>query len=363
MSGGEQEAIFDTVEEAIEEIAAGRAIIVTDDEDRENEGDLIFAASKATPEIVNMLILHGRGLICVPCTAHHLQRLGINPMVQENRESHRTDFAVSVDAAEGITTGISAYDRYRTIELLANVKTRPDELVQPGHIFPLKARDGGVLERAGHTEAAVDLASLAGLVPCGVLCEILNEDGTMARVPELFEFKNRFGLKMISIASLIEFRSRTECLVELIAERPFESDFGSFTLKVFRSSIEGREHYAFVKGEIDAGPTLARVHAENPFVDLFHEKGANSAQIQSALRSIAEAGCGALVYIQRPREESSGRSASVGERGGMDLREYGIGAQILAALGLKKIRLLSKSAPNVVGLEGHGLEIVDVVSF
>ncbi len=273
MAEDAEEVVFDSVEEAIADIAAGKPVIVTDDEDRENEGDLVFAASKASVENVNLMIQHARGLICVPCTPHHLHRLGISPMVQENRESHKTDFTVSVDAAEGITTGISAYDRYHTIELLANPDTRPDELVQPGHVFPLKAKSGGVLERAGHTEAAVDLASLAGQFPCAVICEILNDDGTMARTPELHEFKKRFGLKLISIASLIEYRHERENLVELVSEKPFRSAHGEFTMKVFRSLLDGREHVALVAGEISEDPTLVRVHAENVVKDIFHPEG------------------------------------------------------------------------------------------
>ncbi|MFM7240839.1 MAG: 3,4-dihydroxy-2-butanone-4-phosphate synthase, partial [Opitutia bacterium] len=226
---------FDSIEAALADIAAGRLVIVTDDENRENEGDLVMAAAKATPETVNMMIRHARGLICVPTVEHQLRRLGISQMVPENRESQRTAFAVSVDAAEGITTGISAYDRAKTIAILADPAAKPEALVQPGHIFPLLARPGGVLQRAGHTEAAVDLATLAGLHPSGVICEILNEDGSMARLPELVELKRRFGLRLISIAQLIEFRHRREKLVELIAERPFPSAWGDFTLRVYRS--------------------------------------------------------------------------------------------------------------------------------
>ncbi len=238
MSQIEEEFAFDSVEEAIEEIAAGRPVIVTDDESRENEGDLIVAASKVTPEVVNMMIQHARGLICLaPCTGHHLQRLGINRMVDENREAHKTDFTISIDAADGITTGISAYDRFRTLQLLGNPDTSPDEFVQPGHIFPLKARDGGVLERAGHTEAAIDLASPCRALPLrAAICEILNDDGSMARIPELCVFKEKFGLKMISIAALIEYRRKRDKLVDEIRELPFESEFGSFRLKVFRAS-------------------------------------------------------------------------------------------------------------------------------
>jgi len=214
---------FDTIEDALADITAGKLVIVTDDENRENEGDFVMAASKVTPEAVNMMIRHGRGLICVPTVEHQLKRLGISQMVPENRESQRTAFAISVDAAEGISTGISAYDRAKTISILADPLSQPEQLVQPGHIFPLMARPGGVLQRAGHTEAAVDLASLAGLHPSGVICEILNEDGSMARLPELIELKKKFNLRMISIAQLIEYRHRSEKLVELIATSPFKS--------------------------------------------------------------------------------------------------------------------------------------------
>lgn len=354
MAESAAEDFFDSVEEAIAEIAAGRPVIVTDDEDRENEGDLVFAASKASVENVNLMIQHARGLICVPCTPHHLQRLGISPMVQENRESHKTDFTVSVDAAEGITTGISAYDRFHTIRLLANPDTRPDQLVAPGHIFPLKAKSGGVLERAGHTEAAVDLASLAGEFPCAVICEIVNDDGTMARTPELGEFKRKFGLKMISISALIEYRHKRENLVELVREEPFTSEHGAFSMKVFRSLLDGREHVALVAGDISGEPTLVRVHAENVLKDLF-QGGDDS--IGSAMKRIAEEGCGAIVYIRRP----GGGLVDNPEDKAMSLREYGIGAQILTNLGVRKIRLLSQHSKNLVALDGYGLEIVETV--
>ena len=362
MAEAVEEIIFDTVESAIAAIAAGEPVIVTDDEDRENEGDLIFAASKATVENVNMMIQHARGLICVPCLGSHLQRLGISPMVQENRESHRTDFTVSVDAVEGISTGISAYDRFRTIQLLANPDTRPDQLVQPGHIFPLKAKSGGVLERAGHTEAAVDLASLAGLFPCGVICEILNDDGSMARTPELYRFKRRFGIKMISIASLIQYRHQRENLVSLVKEQPFATAYGTFSLKIFRSAIDGREHLALTMGEIDGEPTLARVHAENVLNDIFHPCGPEGRDtVGSALKAIAAEGRGALVYIRRPAGGLTVDDRAVGGSRSMSLREYGIGAQILSQLGLRQIRLLSQTTRNVVGLDGYDLEIVEQV--
>lgn len=367
----DQESPFDPVETAIQAIAQGRLVIVTDDEDRENEGDLVMAAAKATPEAVNMMIRHGRGLICVPSLSHHLKRLGINPMVPENRESHQTDFTVSVDAAEGITTGISAYDRARTIRLLADPETRPDDLVQPGHVFPLRAKPGGVLQRAGHTEASVDLAALAGLPPIGVLCEILNEDGSLARLRDLAVFKEEFGLPMISIADLIEYRHQREQLVEEVSVQPFDSAFGQFDLRVFTSKTDGRHHLAFCMGELNQSPTLVRVQSENLLGDVFRGKEWNSHDsLTQALRRVAEAGKGVVLYICQPdggipsylnsRQPSKPGKKQAGP-GKMDFRDYGIGAQILVALGLNKIRLLTTHSLHVVALDGYNLEIVDQV--
>lgn len=357
-------ASFDSVETAIQTIAAGGVVIVTDDEGRENEGDLVMAAEKSTPELVNMMIRHARGLICVPMTEPQLRRLGINPMVQQNREAMRTAFTVSVDAAEGITTGISAFDRARTISLLVNPATKPDELVQPGHIFPLASRPGGVLERAGHTEAAVDLTALAGLKPAAVICEVLNDDGTMARLPELVEFKQRHQLPLISIASLIEYRHQREQLVERLTTRPFASEYGEFQLHIFRSKVDGRHHLAFTKGTLDASPTLVRVHTENLLSDVFHAKGMDShASLLASLEHVAKAGHGAIVYMeQNGRMQEAligGDRPAAGSR--TNLRDYGIGAQILTALGLRKIRLMSHSQRRVVGLDGYGLEIVEQI--
>ncbi len=361
---------FDTVEDAIKEIAVGRPIVVTDDENRENEGDLIFAAEKATPELVNMMIRNGGGLICVPTVAEQLNRLGLSPMAQVNRESHGTAFTVSVDAAEGVTTGISAHDRAKAIKILADPNARPEQLVQPGHVFPLHARSGGVLERAGHTEAAVDQAKLAGLQPAGVLCEILNEDGSCARLPQLVEYKKRFGLKLISIASLIEYRHRRECLVEDIYQEPFSSAFGEFTLHVFRSRLDGAFHYALTMGQLGPEPTLVRVHSENVLTDLFAEKdNHNSGVFQKALRRIAQDGRGVAVYMSnpcggvnlppslQPKDSSCGGFPSRG----VDFRAYGIGAQILTSFGLSKVRLLTNSTRRVVALDGYGLEIVEQI--
>lgn len=353
---------FDSVETAIQAIAAGRPVIVTDDEGRENEGDLVLAAEKATPELVNMMIRHARGLICVPMTEPQLKRLGINPMVQQNREAHRTAFTVSVDAAEGITTGISAFDRARTIQLLANPDTRSDELVQPGHIFPLCSRPGGVLERAGHTEAAVDLAALAGLRPAGVICEVLSEDGTMARLPQLLEFKRQHGLPLISITALIEYRHRREKLVEQVAQRPFSSEYGDFTLHVFRSKVDGRHHLAFTMGKLDGAPTLVRVHTENLLSDVFHAKDLGSHRsLLASLQRVAQAGHGAIVYMEQTGRMQETLLSADKTRSSQNLRDYGTGAQILTALGLCKIRLLQHAPRRVVGLEGYGLEIVEQV--
>ncbi|MEO7413484.1 MAG: 3,4-dihydroxy-2-butanone-4-phosphate synthase, partial [Opitutaceae bacterium] len=293
------QAPFDPVESAIQDIAAGKLVIVTDDESRENEGDLIMAASKATPETVNMMIRYCSGIVCVPLLEHQLRRLGLGPMVASNRESQRTDFAISVDAADGITTGISAYDRTQAIRILANHDARPEELVQPGHVFPLRARPGGVLERAGHTEAAVDLTILAGLHPSGVLCELVNDDGTVQRLPQLVEFKRKFGLKMISIAALIEYRSARDQLVELVSSRPFSSEFGEFTLHVFRSKIDHRHHLAFAMGICGAEPTLVRVHSENLLSDVFRAKGMGSHHsLVASLEVIAREKRGVVLYME-----------------------------------------------------------------
>src|SRR3954465_1249993 len=358
---------FGAVEAAIGAIAAGQLIIVADDENRENEGDLIMAAEKSTPETVNMMIRYGSGIVCVPTLEHQLRRLGLGPMVASNRESHRTDFTVTVDAADGITTGISAYDRTRTIRLMADPATRPEQLVQPGHVFPLRARPGGVLERAGHTEAAVDLATLAGLSPMGVLCELVNDDGTVQRLPQLVEFKKKFGLKMISIATLIEYRARRDQLVELVTSQPLESEFGSFTAHVFRSRIDGRHHLALSAGTLGPDATLVRVHSENLLSDLFRAKGMIGHQmLTGSLAAVAQAGRGVVLYMQPANSDETLVRCLLAKPGDtpppMSFRDYGIGAQILAALGLKKIRLLANSTRKVVGLDGYGLEIVEQVA-
>jgi 3,4-dihydroxy 2-butanone 4-phosphate synthase/GTP cyclohydrolase II len=356
--------VFDPVEDAIAAIAAGQLVVVADDEDRENEGDLIMAAEKATPETINMMIRYGSGIVCVPMTGSWLDRLGLGPMVARNREVQRTDFAVSVDAAAGISTGVSAYDRTVTIRTLASPDARPEQLVQPGHIFPLRAKTGGVLERAGHTEAAVDLALLAGLSPAGVICELVNDDGTMQRLPQLIEFKRRFGLKMISIGDLIAHRLRRDTLVEKVSEGEMPTRHGRFHLQVFRSRLDRRHHLALSLGDLSKEPPpLVRVQTANPLADVFGPTG-ESRVVDASLAAIAAEGRGVLVYM----EPAGGAEAVVkqlaaksGQPGTipMDLRDYGIGAQILRSLGLRRIRVLTRHPRKVVGLEAYGIELVE----
>ena len=359
---------FDPVEDALVEIAKGNMVIVTDDESRENEGDLVMAASKATPKSINHMILHGRGLICVPLLSNQLSRLGISSMVPHNREAQKTDFTVSVDAAEGISTGISAYDRSATIRILSNPDSSPDSLVQPGHVFPLRARPGGVLERAGHTEAAVDLASLAGLHPSGVICEILKKDGSMARLTDLKRLKKQWRLKLISIASLIEYRHKREKLIEQISESEFPCPSGNFKLRVFRSVLDGRIHHALTLGEFSARtPTLVRVQTADVLKDSLGliENSGHSGTIRKSLDLIAKQKKGALLYMEPRRPDfkkwnkvQDPKSKEI-EPPKMDFRDYGIGAQILVALGIKKLKLISRDRRKVVGLDGYGLEITD----
>ena len=359
---------FDTISDAISAIAAGQLVIVTDDETRENEGDFVMGASKVTPEAINVMLRYGRGLICVPTTDHQLKRLGLNPMVQNNQDEHHTDFAVSVDAAEGITTGISAYDRSTTIKILADPDSMPTQLIQPGHVFPLRARAGGVLERAGHTEAAVDLASLAGLHPSGVICEILTEDGHCARLPDLIALKQTLGIKLVSIADLIQYRYKSGRFVQRIETCPFSSAFGQFDLHIFRNTIDGCTHLALSKGKLDAEPTLVRVQSQDLLGDVFREKGnPSSASIEAALKAIAKEGRGVCVYLsQAPRATLNTVEAKQAELQAKamptDFRNYGVGAQILVELGLRQIRLLSATQRKVVALDGYGIEIVEQVA-
>jgi 3,4-dihydroxy 2-butanone 4-phosphate synthase/GTP cyclohydrolase II len=338
-----------------------------------------MAAEKVTPEAVNFMATNGRGLICVPVSNERAEQLGLQRMVIQNREKHRTDFTVSVDAARGITTGISAYDRATTILAIANPKSSPEDLNQPGHVFPLRAKDGGVLRRAGHTEAAVDLAGMAGLQPAGVLCEILHDDGTMARLPELMEFRKKHGLRICTIQGLIAFRRLREKLVDLEQIVKLPTDYGDFDLHLYRSKLDGQHHLALVKGKIDkTKPTLVRVHSQCLTGDVFASRRCDCGnQLHAALRQIQEAGNGVLVYM---RQEGRGiglaakiHAYKLQEEGldtveanaklgyPSDLRDYGLGAQILFDLGVRQFRFLTNNPKKVVGLEGYGLEMIEQV--
>src|SRR5437762_11599008 len=292
---------FDTIDDVVKDIAKGKLVIVTTDTDRRNEGDLVMAAEKATPTAINFMATDGRGLICVPISNDRAEQLGLQRMVAQNREMYRTDFTVSVDAARGVTTGISAQDRAATIQTIANPKSSPEDLVQPGHVFPLRAKDGGVLRRAGHTEAAVDLARLAGLQPAGVLCEILHDDGTMARLPELMEFRRKHGLRICTIQSLIAHRRVREKLVELEQIVKMPTDYGDFDLHLYRAKLDGGHHLALVKGKIDKSkPTLVRVHSQCLTGDVFGSRRCDCGnQLHAALRQIQEEGNGVLVYMRQ----------------------------------------------------------------
>jgi 3,4-dihydroxy 2-butanone 4-phosphate synthase / GTP cyclohydrolase II len=371
---------FSSIEEIISDIRHGRMVIIVDDEDRENEGDLVCASAKITPDLINFMATHGRGLICAPITQDAADRLGLPLMVRRNTESHGTNFTVAVDAASGVTTGISSADRARTVEVLANPLSEPQDLVRPGHILPLQAKQGGVLRRAGHTEAAVDLARLAGLEPAGVICEILNEDGSMARLPQLLEFAEKHRLKIGTIEALIDYRRSEEKLIERIEKIQMPTDFGVFDLIIYASTLNPEEqHLALVKGEIlPDEPVLVRVHSECLTGDVFGSRRCDcGSQLHSALAQIEEAGKGVLVYM---RQEGRGiglankiRAYKLQEEGldtveanerlgfGSDLRDYGMGAQILYDLGVRKIRLMTNNPRKVVGLDGHRLEIVEQV--
>jgi 3,4-dihydroxy 2-butanone 4-phosphate synthase/GTP cyclohydrolase II len=370
---------FATVDEAIEEIRSGRFVVVVDDPDRENEGDLVIAAQFATPHAINFMATHARGLICLCLTGERCDELGLHPMTDHNETPLGTAFTVSIEAREGVTTGISAHDRSRTIQVAIHPDAKPESLVQPGHVFPLRAKPGGVLERTGQTEAAVDLARLAGLTPAGVVCEVMNEDGTMARVKDLIPYCERHGLKMITVADLVEYRRRTEKLVERTAHVRLPTDYGEFTAIAYREKLTGRPHLALVRGAVEgAANVLVRVHSECLTGDVFHSLRCDCGeQLDLALRRIAAEDCGVLLYMAQEgrgigllnklkayelQEEGLDTVEANLELGfPPDAREWGIGNQILADLGLSTIRILTNNPRKSAGMEGFGLTVVEQV--
>jgi len=375
----EQQSAFATIEAAIEDIRQGKFVVVVDAADRENEGDLTIAAQFATPEAVNFMTKEGRGLICLCLTEDRCDELALRQMTDRNETPYSTAFTISFEAREGVTTGISAPDRSRTIQVAIDPDAKPEDLVQPGHVFPLRAREGGVLARAGQTEAAVDLARLAGLIPAGVVCEIMNEDGTMARVPDLIPYCERHGLKLVTVADLIEYRRRHERLVERMTTVSMPTAYGDFTAVAFRERLTGKHHVALVKGDVDgAEDVLVRVHSECLTGDVFHSLRCDCGeQLEQALSRIASEERGVLLYMA---QEGRGigllnklRAYELQENGldtveanlelgfQPDMRDYGIGNQILAELGLTTIRILTNNPKKITGIEGFGLDVVEQV--
>jgi 3,4-dihydroxy 2-butanone 4-phosphate synthase / GTP cyclohydrolase II len=374
--------MFNTIKEAIDDIRNGKMVVVVDDEDRENEGDLVMAAHFVTPEAINFMIRYGKGLVCMPILDEYLERFEIGDMVKENKEGMRTAFTVSVEASaeHGVTTGISASDRAKTIQVFLDDRSRKDDIVSPGHIFPLRAREMGVLKRAGHTEASVDLARLAGLKPAGVICEIIKPDGEMARVPDLIEFSKEHNLKLITIKDLIHYRVQTERFISKVETVKLPTDFGDFDLTCYKDEINDKFHFALTMGtfkEDDAA--LVRVHSECITGDVFGSKRCDCGpQLETAMKMIGEAGHGAILYMSQEGrgigianklkayklQEQGLDTVEANEKLGFapDLRDYGVGAQMLLDLGIKKMKLITNNPTKIVGLEGYGLEVEERVS-
>jgi len=373
------EPAFHPIPEILEEIREGRLVIVVDDGDRENEGDLVMAASFATPEHISFMATYGRGIICIPMESKRLDQLGLHPMVNPSEDPMKTAWTISVDAKRGVTTGISAHDRAHTIQVLLNPTSTSEDLTRPGHLFPLRAKEGGVLRRAGHTEAAMDLARLAGVVPAGVICEIMKDDGTMARTPDLFAFAEQHHLKICTIASLIEYRRRFEKLVRRAVTAKLPTEVGEFDLVLYETSVDDRQHVALVKGVVnDGSPVLVRVHSQCLTSDVFGSLRCDCGpQLRRSMEKIAAEGRGVILYINQ-----EGRGIGLGNKVkayalqdqgldtveanqalgfGPDLRDYGLGAQILVDLGLKDLRLLTNNPRKIIGLEGYGLRVVERV--